>query len=259
MRNDNWGWQARIGLFIVASEAVPEAEWWAMAPPHVSIHASRIAAPAPWARVEGGAVRLEQDLARGVEHFRSMRLDAVVLAHTTSSVLGGSGWDETVVDALSEALGTGPAVTTNGLDQQAALAVLGVTRPFLVLPPWFGDAQIEAGRSYFTGGGRSPVGIMRHDPGPGWRDLPPGDLYAEGLGFRQQVEPLYTEILRKCPAEADGVLIAGTGFRCVGILEALERDLARPVVAANQASLWHALRLSGVSASVEGYGRLLRT
>ena len=89
MRSDNWGWQARIGLFIVASEAVPEAEWWAMAPPHVSIHAARVAASAPWATLEDGQVRLSDDLARGAAHFRSMRLDAVVLAHTTSSVLGG--------------------------------------------------------------------------------------------------------------------------------------------------------------------------
>ena len=32
-----------------------------------------------------------------------------------------------------------------------------------------------------------------------------------------------------CPQEADSVLIAGTGFRCVAILDALERDLQRPV------------------------------
>ena len=56
----------------------------------------------------------------------------------------------------------------------------------------------------------------------------------------------------------DGVLIAGTGFRCVGILDALERDLQRPVVSANQASLWHCLRLSGVRTPVGGYGNLLR-
>ena len=30
--NDNWGWRARIGMFIVGSEAVPEAEWAAMVP-----------------------------------------------------------------------------------------------------------------------------------------------------------------------------------------------------------------------------------
>ena len=48
--NDNWGWRARIGLFIVGNEAVPEAEWWAMAPPGVSVHAARVTARAPWAR-----------------------------------------------------------------------------------------------------------------------------------------------------------------------------------------------------------------
>ena len=50
MQKDNWGWRARIGMFIVGNEAVPEAEWWAMAPPGVSVHAARITASAPWAR-----------------------------------------------------------------------------------------------------------------------------------------------------------------------------------------------------------------
>lgn len=258
MRNDNWGWQARIGLFIVASEAVPEAEWWAMAPPHVSVHAARVAAGSPWARVADGATLLADDLARGAAHFRSMRLDAVVLAHTTSSVVGGPGWDAAVVAALAEAIGPGPAVTTNGLDQQAALKALAIERPFLVLPPWFGEPQLDAGMAYFTQDGRKPAGAMRHDPGPGWRDLPPGRLYPEGLGFQQQIEPLYQQIRRACPPEADGVLIAGTGFRCVGIIDALERDLGRPVVTANQASLWRTLRLAGVAPSVQGYGRLLK-
>ena len=53
------------------------------------------------------------------------------------------------------------------------------------------------------------------------------------------------------------MLIAGTGFRCVAIIEALERDLARPVVAANQASLWRALRLAGLRDAIQGYGGLL--
>ena len=46
---DNWGWRARIGMFIVGNEAVPEAEWWAMLPPDVSVHAARVSAAAPWA------------------------------------------------------------------------------------------------------------------------------------------------------------------------------------------------------------------
>ena len=47
-----------------------------------------------------------------------------------------------------------------------------------------------------------------------------------------------------------------TGFRCVAILDALERDLQRPVLSANQVSLWHCLRLSGVRAEIKGYGSL---
>ena len=68
----------------------------------------------------------------------------------------------------------------------------------------------------------------------------------------------YAQIKAACPAGADGVLIAGTGFRCVGILEALEQDLKRPVISANQASLWHCLRSAGVQTKVAGYGNLLR-
>src|SRR5262249_40977323 len=97
-----------------------------------------------------------------------------------------------------------------------------------------------------------------YDPGRKWRDLPPGDLVGQGLGFEQEVEALYRQIKAACPGDADGVLIAGTGFRCVAILEALEQDLQRPVVSANQASLWHCLRSSGVRTHVGGYGSLLR-
>jgi maleate isomerase len=78
------------------------------------------------------------------------------------------------------------------------------------------------------------------------------------MGLEQEVEPLYAQIRSACPADADGVLIAGTGFRCVAILEALEQDLKRPVISANQASLWHCLRSVGVHTPIGGYGSLLR-
>ena len=78
------------------------------------------------------------------------------------------------------------------------------------------------------------------------------------MGFEQEIEPLYKQVRAACPREADGVLISGTGFRCVGIVDALEQDLRRPVIAANQASLWHCLRLSGVHTPISGYGNLLR-
>lgn len=258
--NDNWGWRARIGLFIVGNEAVPEAEWWAMAPPDVSVHAARVTARAPWARWrdDRSGVEPEEDLLRGCRQFAAMRLTAVVLAHSSSSIMGGKGWDAATVASLAAVLGGGAFVTTNGLDTQAALRASGVKRPFLVLPPWFGDDAVAAGVRYYAEHGFAPAGHLRYDPGRKWRDLPPGELYPQGMGFDQEVEPLYAQIRAKCPAKADGVLIAGTGFRCVAILEALEQDLRRPVISANQASLWHCLRASGVRTPMAGYGNLLR-
>ncbi len=259
-QRDNWGWRARIGLFIVGNEAVPEAEWWAMAPPGVSVHAARVTAKSPWARWNDNraTVELADDVLRGARQFAAMRLSAVVLAHTTSSVVGGKGWDEATVTALSAVVDAQTIATTNGLDTMAALKACGVTRPFLVLPPWYPDDTLAAATRYYTDHGFAPTGSLRLDPGRNWRDLPPNELYANGMAVAQEVEPLYAQVRAACPAEADGVLIGGTGFRCVAILEALEQDLGRPVISANQASLWHCLRLSRVREAVSGYGRLFR-
>jgi maleate isomerase len=256
---DNWGWKARIGMFIVSSEPVPEAEWWAMMPAGVSVHAARVTAPTPWARWASNreTVELEADVERGAKQFATMRLSAVVLAHSSSSISGGQGWDDVVVKRLSEVVAPDTVVTTNGLDCQAALRALKVERPFLVFPAWFADPALPTGVNYFAQHGFHPAGHMRVDPGRKWRDVPPRDLYPRGMAFEQDVEHLYRQVRARCPAEADGVLMVGTGLRCVGLLEVLEQDLQRPVMSANQASLWHCLRLTGVNTPVKGYGNLL--
>jgi maleate isomerase len=259
MNKDNWGHRARFGMFIVSSEAVPEAEWYAMAPPGVSVHAARVTAPAPWApwRQDQSGVDLAPDLARGCEQFAAMKLDAVVIGHTSSSVVGGQGWDEAVIDAMHAILGQGVHITTNGNDTVAGLRAVGAERPFVVAPAWFGDASVAAAVQYYGGKGFDLAGHMRYDPGPAWRHIPPQDLYAHGKGFAQEVEPLFEQVAAACPADADSVFIAGTGFRSVAIIEALEEKLGRPVVTANQASLWRCLRLAGVGDAVPHYGRLM--
>ncbi len=261
INRDNWGWAARLGMFIVSSEAVPEAECWAIAPPGVSIHAARVNATAPWAEWNNDAandtVLLTDDLVRGARHFAGMRLNSVVIGHSSSSILGGPGWDQAVVVALRQLIAEPVHISTNGLDCLAALDACGVESPFIVFPPWFGDPVVEAGMRYFAAHGLLPAGSLRVDPGRQWRDVPASQMYPEGLGFEQDVESTYRQIRSACPPRADGVMIVGTGLRCVGIIEALERDLQRPVITANQASVWHCLRTAGVRSGPAGYGRLM--
>jgi maleate isomerase len=259
LQNDNWGRRARFGMFIVGNEAVPEAEWWAMLPANVSVHAARVTARAPWAQwhYDRMGVDLAVDLTHGIDQFAAMRLSAVVIGHSSSSFVGGKGWDEAVVKHLSGIFDNDVAITTNGLDSIAALRASGVQRPFLIMPPWFNDDMISAGIRYYEDHGFEPSGHLRYDPGPDWRDLPPGDPRRLEMGFTQEIEPLYAQIKEACSTTADGALIAGTGFRCVGILDSLEQDLDRPVLSANQVSLWHCLRLAGIEADISGYGKLL--
>lgn len=258
MTNDNWGEAARFGLFIVGVEPVPEAEWWAMAPPGVSIHAARVTAPTPWApwRPDRGGVDLSPDLERGARQFAGMALDAVVLAHSSSSVVGGPGWDAAAAARLKEALPDGTAVTTNGEDCAAALHACGVARPFLVFPPWFGEETIRTALDYFAARGFAPVDGVRHEPEARWLETPRNELYARGMHLHQRLDLLERQVVAACPEEADGVLLVGTGLRCVGVIAALEEALGRPVVTANQASFWRCLHIAGVRRPVTQYGRL---
>jgi maleate isomerase len=54
------------------------------------------------------------------------------------------------------------------------------------------------------------------------------------------------------------VFIAGNALRAIGVIAALEEDLRRPVLTANQVSLWYALRVAGTEVRVDGYGELFK-
>jgi maleate isomerase len=61
------------------------------------------------------------------------------------------------------------------------------------------------------------------------------------------------------PAQAEAILFSGNGIRTIGVIAALEEDLDRPVLTANQVAFWYALRQAGVHAPVNGYGRLFQS
>jgi maleate isomerase len=257
---DNWGDVARIGIFIVANEVVPEAEWWAMRPPGVSVHAARVSASAPWAawRDDRNGVDLAPDLVRGCGAFQAIRPSVAVLAHSSSSFVGGPGWDDAVIAEMAARLSPETTATTNGLDIRLALAHLGLSRPFLVMPAWMTDRLVDSAVSYFASFGIVVPSAWRHQPASQWQGIAPQDLYGRGMAIDQETGSLFAQVCRQCPPEADGVLLAGTGLRCASIIEALEAQLKRPVITANQASLWRALEASGRRTAIKGYGILLR-
>jgi maleate isomerase len=75
---------------------------------------------------------------------------------------------------------------------------------------------------------------------------------------QQAIEPgeLYEWVRTKTPKSAEAVFIGGNGFRAIGVMEALEENLNRAILTANQVAFWQALALAGSREPILGYGRL---
>lgn len=64
--------------------------------------------------------------------------------------------------------------------------------------------------------------------------------------------------LRHDRPEADALLIPDTAMRTLGLITTLEQRLGKPVLTANQVTIWEGLRLCGLRLACDGFGALGR-
>jgi maleate isomerase len=249
-REDGWGAVTRIGVVTPHADVGPEAELQAMAPSDVVVHASR----APFgAMAAGGSMDQTIPLApvrafaepphvdEAVELLAAAPVSAIGYGFTSSAYVIGADGEASMVSRLRERAGGIPVVASTAASVQALRAVRA-ERIALVVPPWF-DAELAAlGADYF----RQQDFDVRFCASAGM----PSDQRA--------IEPgaLKAWIRSNIPEDADAICIGGNGFRAVGAIEAIENDLHRPVVTANQALLWSLLAAAEPSLRTEGYGQL---
>jgi maleate isomerase len=250
-QRDGWGGRARIGILTPHFDIGPEAEFAAMAPDGVTIHSTRLRLDVvmPGTATDPGiALAPVRAFAEPPAIDDAAELLAAAPLHSiaygffsTSYVLGVDG--DRALQARLETRTRGIPVIIPGLAALLALRVLGVRRLALLDPPWFSAELNRMGAEYFDSQQIEVLYAARATALPsGQCDQHPGRLYE---WVRAQV-----------PASAEAVLIGGNGFRAVGTVEALEQDLGRPVLTANQVTFWSALRHAGVRAPVPHYGRI---
>jgi maleate isomerase len=87
---------------------------------------------------------------------------------------------------------------------------------------------------------------------------PPVEVPHPNTGLVASPAEIYEWVRRRVPSSAQAVFIGGNAIRAIGVISALEDDLRRPVLTANQVSLWYALRVAGSEVSVEDYGQLFK-
>jgi maleate cis-trans isomerase len=237
--------RTRVGVLVPPANPTVEIELWRMAPAGVSFHVARLEAagdPTPGGATTGMVERTRAYVASLDGAARSVgevQPAVVVLAHTASSYVNGHRDEQRLVERLTAAASC-PVLTAAGAIVDA-LHHLGVRRLALGTP--YPDEISALGRAYWQAAGFEVVSHRRLDGVT--------NIYDE-------TEARAAELARLADSSAaEAVLLSGTGLPTVGVLDALERELGKPVLSSNQAMLWRALDAVGRVEPLAGFGRLL--
>lgn len=170
--------------------------------------------------------------------------DAVVWACTSGSFV--YGWDGAAeqVAGLSEAAGGLPASSTSLAFVHAA-QTLGV-RTVSVAASYPDDVA----RLFADFLGRAGIEVVSASAAEIDTAAEVGNLPAE------RVVDL---AVRHDHPDADALLIPDTAMRTLALVDDLEHRLGKPVLTANQVTVWEGLRIAGVTGTYDGLGTLLRT
>jgi maleate isomerase len=232
----------RLGVLVPAGNPTVEPELYRMAPRGLTIHFARLDT---LAGEPGGVDGMERrtlgyldSLPAATGSLAAVKPAAVVLAHTAVSYLSRFEGEPALRQRL-RAL-AGPNAFTAAEAIEAALRHLGIRRLALATP--YPEMISTAARAYWQAAGFDVAAQRRLDT-PNIYDETEETAYALGRAADA--------------TDADAVLISGTGLPTAGVVARLERDLGKPVVSSQTATLWRALALLGVGEPVKGHGRLL--
>lgn len=227
---------ARFGVLTPDFDPVPESELWAMAPCGVSFHAARIPRPP-----RPAAFVAPPKIDDAVDGLVEVGPRAIFSAYTGSSYALGAEEDERVHRRL-ELRSKGVPVISTCAAAAAAFRELAVRRLSLVHPPWFTEEANENGRRYWQAAGFDVLQSARPQPSRSFSEVAPREVF--------------DFVVAETPRQAEAVFIGGNGLRAVGVIQALETRLGRPVLTANQVLLWEGLRRAGSDAPVTQYGKI---
>lgn len=238
-----FGWRARIGVIYPAS-GLADMEYYELCPPGVTVHVTRTSVP------NEGDVTLEDmtELAGGEEFDRlagdlaTVRPSAIAWMCTSGSFSRGPDWDKKLRETLTENGGCPATTTSTAL--VTAFNALEAGRVSLATPyePRLTQKLVE----YVEHFGITSVNEVSLDLTHDW------DIGTLGPAELREL------VVEADDPRADAVFVSDTGIVLSPIAEKLEEDLGKPVFSANMATIWQALRLSGVNEPQDGLGELFK-
>src|SRR5690348_1452635 len=215
--------RARVGLLVLSVNRMSEPQFNHFAPQGLAIHVARARITGPWRKP---AAEMKDEIARSAAALADAGPDLIVYHCTDSSMREGRAGERTLTEIVREATGI-ETVATSALVIDAMRA-LGISSVVLLSPYLSNDVIVR----YLAENGIA----VRHEVA----------LKLNGHAFAAVTPQDWVALAREHDrADADAIFLSCTNTTQIEAIEAIERDLGKPVVNSNQAVLWGCLRRLG--------------
>lgn len=230
--------QASIGLIIPSGNRMTEPQFHAYAPPGVGVHVTRLRMTGKFRKSPS---ELKAALADAAAALSDTKPGVIVFHCTANSMENGLAGEAALVETIQSASGC-PTITTAQAIRQA-FARCGI-RKLVLISPYVNETNAHEIK-YLSEAGFTVL----HDLGLG--------LESDGYSAvtPQQWIAIVTENNREA---ADGYFLSCTNTQMIEAIADLERDLGKPVISSNQATLWACLQKLGISLKSDKLGRLFQ-
>lgn len=232
-----YGRRCRIGLLVPSSNTTMEAELTEMIPDGVSIHSARMNLEEVTLE---RLIEMAEDAKKAALLLATAGVDVIVYGCTSGSLVGGTDWEEILVQRIEQATGVTTLSTSRAVTD--ALTTLKARR-IAVATPYTEDLN-HLEQSFLESQGFELTAIR-------------GLGLIKNLDIGKTEEAIVEQLVEEVADGSDTVFISCTNLPTMGLIEKLETKFQRPVITSNQASLWAALRNRGIE-GIEGYGILLK-
>lgn len=217
----------RIGV-VAPYDLVLDDEYWRLAPAGVTVHLTRTPYLAVPVTVEMAEEVSDQEVvARGVRQLTVADPTVIAYACTSGSFVHGVAGEEELRRVMEEA-GARRAVTTSGA-LLAGLRLLGVERVGVGTPY---DRELTEGLVGFLEEAGHPVVSVAY-------------LGLRGEIFRVSPRTVMDLAAAADHPEAGAVFLSCTNLRTLDVHREIEQALGKPLLTANQVTMWAAMREAG--------------
>lgn len=236
---DPYGWMAKVGLIVPASNTINAHEWTLLAPAGISIHTAR-ASQSGRSSMDSfaGMARSAEDAA---VQLRAADVDIVAYGCTSGSFI-------TPPDALMARIAelAGCPATNSADSVLAALKFRNVKKVSLATPymDYIHQREIE----FLNEHGIEVCSAL---------GLGLGETEAERFAIRKVPPEAVIRMARSVDhADAEAIFISCTSLATLNVISDIEKILGKPVITSNQATFWNVLRILNLNVDILNGGML---